>query len=430
MNETAPQPIRTDTTVAIVGGGPAGVVLSLLLAKTGVDVTLLESHGDFDRQFRGDSVHPSTLELMDQLGLADRLLEQSHTKTTGIPTRTSKGLGNILDLSVLKSKFPYFLTMPQPKFLEFIVGEAQKSPHFNLVLRANVRKLIEENGIVKGVAYQKDDGWHEVHAGLVVATDGRHSMVRKLAKLEPITAFVPPNDTVWFKLPLGPNDPEIRNEARIGERGLIFILLRHENEWQIARNIPKGSFAQFKAAGLEAFKRDLLAGLPEFGRQIEAIDDFKIFNVLDVQGNRLEKWHKPGVLFIGDAAHTMSPALGVGINLAIQDAVASANILTEGLLEYQRSGASLPESELAKVQRKREGITKIIQRVQDATSKGTKAALEGKPMSSPVTAGLLNFYPIKLLMARLIGLCWTPERWQYVGVNNSASAVTGGRRSA
>ncbi len=409
------------TTVAIVGGGPAGAVLGLLLARVGVDVTLLEQHADFDRQFRGDSLHPSVLELIEELGLIDQLLALPHSISRGIPTETDDGPVEILDLAVLKSKYPYFLLVQQSRFLEFITEQAQQLPNFRVIMRASVRRLLEEeNGAINGVAFQTDDGWCEVRAALTIAADGRHSMVRKLAGLQPQRAFESPTDSVWFRVPRAAGD---RDSSIAYVRNKLFAACLHrEDHWQIALNVPKGSYSDIKAAGLEVFKARISSVLPnQFAARVAGIPDFKAFNLLAVEANRLEHWFRPGLLLIGDAAHTMSPALGVGINLAIQDAVATANLLSAACLNYQRSGAPIPISSLAEVQRKREPITKVIHRVQAFASQQQVRVFAGKPMFSPLNLWLSRMKWVKYLLARLVGLGWTPERWRFANPRDRLS---------
>jgi 2-polyprenyl-6-methoxyphenol hydroxylase-like FAD-dependent oxidoreductase len=395
-----------NTSIAIVGGGPAGAILSLLLAKAGVDVTLLEQYPDFNRQFRGDSVHPATLELLDGLGLAEKMLELPHTKSPGIPSTSPKGTFNILDLSGLKSKFPYFVLIQQARFLEFVVNEAKRYPNFHVFMKAGVRTLLEDNGKVTGVAFQHNSVPHEIRAAVTVAADGRHSMMRKLAAVEPKMTHPSGMDTLWFRLDRKDGDPKSSTNLT-GETGVSVALLQREDHWQVGYNIPKGAFPELRAAGLPALQKTLSEGLPHFAERINAIPDFKAFSLLDVQINMLEQWHKPGLLFIGDSAHSMSPAFGVGINLAIQDAVATANILHGPLLEYQRSGAAITENVLARVQQKREPITKRIQWLQGLL--GRSKQVKSMPL---FVQWLMTSKIVSKPMARLVGLGWNPERWQ------------------
>jgi 2-polyprenyl-6-methoxyphenol hydroxylase-like FAD-dependent oxidoreductase len=413
---TTPETTIVNTSIAIVGGGPAGAILGLLLAKSGVDVTLLEQHEDFNRLFRGDSVHPATLELLDQLGLADKMLQLPHTKSAGIPGQTPTGTYKLLDLTRLKSKFPYFVLIQQARFLDFVVGEAKRYPNFRVIMKAGVRKLLEQGGKVTGVAFNHNDLPHEVHAAVTVAADGRHSMLRKLAGVEPKLAHPSGMDTLWFRLDRSEGDP-VSSTNYEGATGVSVALLQREDHWQVGYNIPKGAYPAMKAAGFPALQKTLSEGLPHFAERINALPDFKAMQLLDVQINRLEQWYKSGLLFIGDAAHCMSPAFGVGINLAIQDAVAAANILQEPLWAFEQSGTAIHDDVLARVQQKREPITKFIQRLQGFAGRRRK-----ETAVPPIMKWLMASPVVRGPMARLVGLGWNPERWQPVGANGMVKA--------
>ncbi len=352
------------TTCCIVGGGPAGAVLALLLARQGVDVMLLEAHKDFDRDFRGDTVHPSTLEILDEIGLAGRLHQLRHVKVFAPTLRAVGGSFTPFDLRRLKTRFPYIMLMHQPIFLEFVTEEAAKYPNFRLLMQANVLELIEEGGEVRGVRYQSPHGQHEVRALLTVGADGRFSRVRQQGGFVPIKTS-PPMDVLWFRLPRLPEDPQVTGGATGGvSRGHIFVVLDRFDYWQAGYIIAKGHYQEVRAAGLEALRRSILEIDPRFAKHVEHLTDWHQFSLLSVESSRCPRWYKPGLLLIGDAAHVMSPVGGVGINYAIQDAVVAANVLAGPL----RTG-QVQLSDLAEVQRQREWPTRIIQAIQSFLQK-------------------------------------------------------------
>ena len=390
-------------TCCVVGGGPGGAVLALLLARKGVDVTLLEAHPDFDREFRGDTLHPSVMEIMDQLGLAERLLTLRHSKASTFTLQTAYGPFTPADLSRLKTKFPYITIMPQTNFLKFVVGEAKKYPSFRLVMGARVRELVEEDGVVRGVRYENEDGRHEVRAALTVGADGRGSRVRRLAGIEPIKTS-PPMDVLWFKLPREPGDPE-GLVGRFG-RGHVAVMLDRDDHWQAGYVIPKGSFPELRHEGIGELRRQFAELIPEFSSRVKHLTDWRRVSLLSVESSRCPTWHKPGLLLIGDAAHVMSPVAGVGINYAIQDAVAAANILVGPLRESQERLVNLNEKYLAAVQWRRELPTRIIQTVQAQVQRGVLAPAlrSSEPFSPPFLLRLLPKIPVlRDLPARLIG---------------------------
>ena len=360
MDSTNRQTAVETTSCCIVGAGPAGAMLALLLARRGVPVALLEMHKDFDRDFRGDTVHPSILEVLDQVGLASKLLEIPHSKVTGPTLQFANGPFRPFDLNRLKTRFPYIAMIPQVRFLELITREAAKYPEFRLLMHAQVQRLIEENGTIAGVRYLDADGAeHELRAKLTVGTDGRFSLVRRLAGFEPIKT-APPMDVLWFRLPKLPGEPEVSGGAFGGiGGGRIFIVLERHDHWQAGLVFPKGQYQALRAQGVEAIRKSMVETEPRFAKHAESLTDWQQFTLLSVESSRCPLWHKPGVLIIGDAAHVMSPVGGVGINYAVQDAVVAANVVAGPL----KSG-TISEAHLAEVQRQREWPTRVIQRMQ------------------------------------------------------------------
>ncbi len=383
----------TRTTCCVVGGGPGGAVLALLLARAGVDVTLLEAHPDFDREFRGDTLHPSVMEIMDQLGLADRLLELRHSEARSFTLQTVSGPFTPVDFSRVDTRFPYITMMPQTSLLEFITGEAKRYPSFRLVMRARVRELIEEDGVSRGVRYEAEDGRHEVRAVLTVGADGRGSRVRRLAGFEPVKTS-PPMDVLWFKLPREEGDPD----GLIGRfgRGHIAVMLDRLDYWQAGYVIPKGTYPELRRQGIEALRRGFAELIPEFSERIEHLEDWGQASLLSVESSICPRWYRPGLLLIGDAAHVMSPVAGVGINYAIQDAVAAANVLSEPLKKSQERLVDLETKYLAAVQRRRELPTRLIQRFQALIQQRVLAPTlrSNAPFAPPLLLRLLLRVPV------------------------------------
>jgi 2-polyprenyl-6-methoxyphenol hydroxylase-like FAD-dependent oxidoreductase len=388
------------TSCCIVGGGPAGAMLAFLLARRGVPVTLLEMHKDFDRDFRGDTVHPSILEVLDQVGLAQKLLELPHSKITGPTLQFANGPFRPFDLGRLNTRFPYIAMIPQAHFLEFITQEAAKYPEFKLIMHAQVQHLVEENGAVVGVRYLSSDGEQEIRSRLIVGTDGRFSVVRRLAGFEPIKT-APPMDVLWFRLPKLPGEPEVTGGAFGGiGGGRIFIVLERNDYWQAGLVFPKGQYQALRAQGVEAIRKSLIETEPRFAKHAEFLKDWQQFTLLSVESSRCPLWHKPGVLIIGDAAHVMSPVGGVGINYAVQDAVVAANVLADPL-----KAGTVSETHLAEIQRQREWPTRVIQRMQSMMQNNlmTRAFQSTRPSNVPWQLKLLLKIPfLRDIPSRLI----------------------------
>jgi 2-polyprenyl-6-methoxyphenol hydroxylase-like FAD-dependent oxidoreductase len=372
------QTVKDEATgCCIVGGGPAGAMLALLLARRGVRVTLLEMHHDFDREFRGDTVHPSTIEILDQLGLAERVHELRNSKVSAPTLLTTRGPFTPFDLSRLKTRYPYILMVHQKDLLGLLTQEATRYPGFRLLMGANVTDLIREDGIVRGVRYQTDDGVHELRALLTVGADGRFSRVRHLAGIEPVRTS-PPMDVLWFRLPHLPADIDAPGGAFGGfARGHILGAFDRKDYWQAALVIVKGSYQSLRAEGIEGLRRHIVEIEPRLAKHVRSLTEWRQVSLLSVESSRCPRWYARGLLVIGDAAHAMSPLGGVGINYAVQDAVVAANLLTKPLLDGR-----VPTDQLRAVQRKREWPVRIIQGFQAQLQKrviATALRAQGQP---------------------------------------------------
>ena len=396
---------RLSTQCCIVGGGPCGLMLGFLLARAGIDVVILEKHADFLRDFRGDTIHPSTLELMGELGLLDDFLKLPHEKATSIGAFFGNQEYPFADFTHLPTRCKFVALMPQWDFLNFVADRGKRYPSFHLHMRAEAVDLINENGRIVGVRATTPDGAMEVRADLTVACDGRHSTMRERAGLK-AQDLGAPMDVLWFRLRKEASDPG-ESMGRF-TAGHIVVLINRGDYWQCAFVIPKGGFEETRRAGLPAFRNEVARLVPIFADRVDELADWEQIKLLTVAVNRLDQWHRPGLLCIGDAAHAMSPIGGVGINLAVQDAVAAANILWQPL-----ASATLQESDLARVQRRRMFPTRVTQRMQIIIQNNVIGRLLSEaepPLQAPLLLRLTSQCALlRRLPARFVGLGVRPE---------------------
>jgi 2-polyprenyl-6-methoxyphenol hydroxylase-like FAD-dependent oxidoreductase len=408
VNTTTEHPGHESTTCCVVGCGPAGAMLGLMLARNGVDVLVLEKYPDFFRDFRGDTVHASTLTVLDELGLIERFQELPQQRTTTIGIMTDDGITTMGDFTRLPGAFQYISMVPQWDFLSFLTAEAAGYPTFRLVRNAEAFALMYEDDQVRGVHYRTPRGPREVRALLTVAADGRHSAIRKAAGMS-VREFGSPMDVLWYRLPKADTDPS-GSFARLAA-GRLFPMIDRGTYWQGAYTMPKGTFGELKASGIQSLQTELRRWLPFLAERVETITSWDDVGFLEVRVNRLERWHRPGLLCIGDAAHAMSPVGGVGINLAIQDAVAAANLLSEPL----RSGR-ITEDDLHAVQRRRQWPTKQTQRMQLVMQRSMiSPVLENETMAQlPLSMrALLRLRFLRRLVSRLLAVGFRSEHVQH-----------------
>lgn len=394
----------TSTRVCVAGGGPAGMMLGLLLARGGIDVVVLEKHADFLRDFRGDTVHPSTMQVMHELGLLESFLSRPHDQVSTVGAMIGNEYFEVADFAALPTQATFIAMMPQWHFLDFLAEEGRRYPAYHLMMRAEATGLLRENGVVVGVQAQTPDGPVEVRAELVIAADGRGSTLRDVAGLK-VEDQGAPMDVLWMRLSRHPTDPG----ATLGrlDAGRLFITINRGDYWQCAFIIPKGGIAEVHAAGLDAFRAEIVRLAPHFVDRVEELATWNDVKLLTVAVNRLARWDIPGMLCIGDAAHAMSPVGGVGVNLAIQDAVAAANVLVPRMRQGKPT-----EADLRAIQKRRDFPTKATQRVQVLIQdRVITSVLRGKEAPKPpLPLRLLQRFPwLRRFPARVMGMGLRPE---------------------
>jgi 2-polyprenyl-6-methoxyphenol hydroxylase-like FAD-dependent oxidoreductase len=392
------------TQCCVAGGGPAGMMAGYLLARAGVDVIVLEKHADFLRDFRGDTIHPSTMGLMQELGLLDAFLRLPHRKLTRLVGEIGKVRVTIAEFARLPTACKFVAFMPQWDFLDFMADCGRRYQGFRLMMETEATDLIEQSGRIVGLRANAPAGAVEIHADLVIGADGRHSTIRERAGLK-VEDLGAPMDVLWMRLPRRADD----DAESFGhfEAGCIFIMVDRGDYWQCAYVIEKGSANQIMKRDIDDFRRAILALSPWLAERVNELKSWDDVKLLTVALDRLPQWHRPGLLCIGDAAHAMSPIGGVGINLAIQDAVAAANILTDPL----RAGA-VTLGHLAQVQRRREWPTRVTQAIQRTIqNRVVRPVLAGtKQPKVPLPVKLLDWFPpLRGIPARFIGIGVRPE---------------------
>ncbi|MEO8724626.1 MAG: FAD-dependent oxidoreductase [Acidobacteriaceae bacterium] len=394
---------RLQTTCCIVGGGPAGMMLGYLLGRAGVAVMVLEKHQDFFRDFSGDTVHPSTLEVMYELGLLEEFLKMPHQELEAAGVVYGDFATEVADFRHLPTHCKFIALMPQWDLLDFLAQRAKRFPSFDLRMRHTAVGITSRQGRVTGVDAETPEGSVHISADLVIGCDGRHSALRRAAQFEVIDRGVP-IDVLWFRLSRNPRDPE-QSLGNINY-GKALVLINRGDYYQIGMIIAKGSFEQIKGQGIEEFRQSIARTTPFLKDRVEELRDWQEIKLLSVQINRLRQWFRPGLLCIGDAAHAMSPAGGVGINLAIQDAVASANLLAAPLRNRR-----VTAMDLARVQRRREFPTRVTQGVQvNAHKMLGRVFRDPGPLHAPWQLKAAVRIPgMQRLLGRAVGMGVRPE---------------------
>jgi 2-polyprenyl-6-methoxyphenol hydroxylase-like FAD-dependent oxidoreductase len=399
-------PEKLQTRCVVVGGGPAGMMTGYLLARAGVPVVVLEKHADFNRDFRGDTIHPSTLELMHELGLLEEFLKQPHQEARELRAVVNGQAVPVADFTKLPTRCKFIAFMPQWDFLNFLSSHAKRFPRFQLRMETEAVDLLMEGSRVTGVRAKTPQGELEVHSDLVIGADGRHSTTQTRAGLEQVQ-FGVPIDVLWMRISKKQGDP--KQTFGFFQHGRLLVLLDRDDYWQCGFVIAKGQFSEIKERGLAQFQNDIVSFADFLRDRVTELDDWSKIKLLTVQVNRLRDWCCEGLLCIGDSAHAMSPAGGVGINLAIQDAVATANLLAEKL---QRGPVHVED--LRKVQARRELPTRLIQGMQIFIHRRvvTGRSSNEKNASLPFVLRLLKWFPIlRQLPARFIGMGPRPEHF-------------------
>jgi 2-polyprenyl-6-methoxyphenol hydroxylase-like FAD-dependent oxidoreductase len=404
MQDGQPATHSLQTRCAIAGGGPAGMVLGFLLARAGLDVVVLEKHADFLRDFRGDTIHPSTLEVMHELGLLDEFLALPHQKVEQLSGQVGDARVVLGDFRYLPTRCKYVVLMPQWDFLNFLAARGKRYKSFDLRMRAEATDLIEEGGRVVGLRAETPDGGLEIRADLVVAADGRHSRLRERAGLKS-DDYGAPMDVLWFRV----SRKMIDQAETFGhvEAGMMLVMLDRGDYWQCAYLIPKGGFERVKAAGLDAFQERVVALSPFLADRIGELKSWDDIKLLSVTVDRLRQWWRPGLICIGDAAHAMSPVGGVGINLAVQDAVATANRLAVPL-----KAGMMTDDDLAAIERRRTLPVRFTQWLQLAVQNRVISRVLGSDlrMKPPALLGLFAVFPaLRRIPAYLVGIGIRPE---------------------